>query len=94
MAFSNEDLPNRPVPENDVKKPSMFVLKDWEDYQYNAGLKVKGKKAALQRIRHRKFGEGTVVEKKGEFLIVQFDEVGRKQLNEKMCIEKGLIEFV
>ena len=25
----------RPVPENDVKKPSMFVFKDMEDYQKN-----------------------------------------------------------
>lgn len=100
-------FPIRPVPENDVKKPSMFVFKDWEDYKkngknvdakYNAGHKVKiGKKDAgktVQKIRHKKFGEGIVVEKKGGFLIIQFDKVGRKQLNEKVCQDKGLIEEV
>ena len=99
-------FPIRPVPENDVKKPSMFVFKDMEDYQkngknvdanYNAGHKVKvGKKSSgklVQKIRHKKFGEGVVVEKKGEFIVVQFENVGRKQLNEEMCIEKGLIEI-
>jgi hypothetical protein len=35
-----------------------------------------------------------VVERKGEFIIVQFEKAGRKQLNEKVCIEKGLIEEV
>ena len=44
------------VPENDVKKPSMFVFRDWEDYQkngknvdvkYNAGLKRAGEKVPV-----------------------------------------------
>ena len=100
-------FPIRPVPENDVKKPPMFVFKDWEDYKkngknidakYNAGHKVKvGKKSSgkpAQKVRHKKFGEGIVVEKKGVFLIVQFEKEGRKQLNEKVCQDKGLIEFV
>lgn len=47
-----------------------------------------------ERIRHKKFGEGSVVGRKGEFIIVNFSRVGRKQLNEKMCIEKALIEFL
>lgn len=94
-------FPIRPVSDNDVKKPGMFVFKDWEDYQkngknvdaeYNAGRKAKGKNA--ERIRHKKFGEGVIVEKKDGFLIVQFDKVGRKQLNEKVCLDKELIEFV
>ena len=97
-------FPVRPVPNNDVKKPEIFVFKDWEDYQkngknvdaeYNAKHGVKpGKKAAQQWIRHKKFGEGVVVEKKGGFLIVQFGKAGRKQLNEKVCLDKGLIEFI
>ena len=90
-----------------MKKPGMFVFKDMEDYQkngknvdakYNAGHKVKVSKKSpgksVQEVRHKKFGEGTVVEKKGEFIIVQFEKAGRKQLNEKVCIEKGLIEEV
>ncbi len=51
-------------------------------------------KAKDRHIRHKKFGEGTIVEKKGGFLIVQFEKAGRKQLNEKVCQEKGLIECV
>lgn len=31
---------------------------------------------------------------KDPFIIVDFDGVGRKQLNEKVCVEKGLIEYV
>ena len=93
-------FPIRPVPDNDVKKPFMFVFKDWEDYrknadaEYNAKHGVKaGKAKKVESIRHKKFGEGTIVEKKGGFLIVQFEKVGRKQLNEKVCLDKGLIEF-
>ena len=100
-------FPIRPVPENDVKKPSMFVFKDMEDYQkngqnvdakYNAGHKVKVSKKSpgksVQKVRHKKFGEGTVVERKGEFIVVNFASVGRKQLNLKVCQDKGLMEFV
>ena len=54
--------------------------------------KSSGKPA--QKVRHKKFVEGTVVERKNGFLIVQFGKVGRKQLNEKVCLDKGLIEFV
>ena len=92
------------VPDNDVKKPGMFVFKDWEDYQkngknvdakYNASHGVKaGRAKKVERIRHKKFGEGVVIEKKGGFLIVQFSKVGRKQLNEKVCLDKGLIGVV
>lgn len=95
-------FPIRPVPDNDVKKPSMFVFKDMEDYKirgqdvdavYNAELKVKGKKPTMQRGRHKKFGERTVVETKGELIVVQFKTVGRKQLNLQVCLDKGLMEF-
>ena len=65
---------------------------------YNAGHKVKvGKKSSgksVQKVRHKKFGEGTVVERKGDFIVVQFKNVGRKQLNLKACQDKGLIEKV
>lgn len=98
-------FPIRPVPENDVKKPTLFVFKDMEDYKkngknvdakYNAGHKVKvGKKStgkSVQMVRHKKFGEGVVVETKGEFIVVNFASVGRKLLNLKVCQDKGLIE--
>lgn len=81
----------------------MFVFKDMEDYRkngkgvddrYNTGRKVKGKKVAAERIRHKKFGVGAVVERKDGFIVVDFEGAGRKQLNEKVCVEKGLIERV
>ena len=54
-----------------------------------------GEKSALKmKENHKKFGEGVVVERKDGFLIVQFKEVGRKQLNYEICVQKGLIEFV
>ena len=89
-----------------MKKPGMFVFKDMEDYRkkgkrkrmnkYKTGrrVKAKGKKAAAERIRHKKFGLGTVVERKDGFLIVQFDKGGRKKLNFEMCAQKGLIEKI
>lgn len=96
-------FPIRPVPENDVKKPDMFVFTDMGDYrargknvvaEYNAGRGRKSKKTAVERIRHKKFGLGTVVERKDPFIVVNYEKVGRKQLNEKVCLVKGLIEFV
>ena len=98
-------FPIRPVPDNDVKKPGMFVFKDMEDYLkngknvdavYRAGLK-KAKKSSsksAQKVRHKKFGEGVIVEKKGEFIVVNFGTVGRKQLNLQVCLDKGLMKFV
>lgn len=65
------------------------------DAEYNAshGMKA-GKKPAFKRGRHKQFGDGVVVERKNGFLIVQFDKVGRKQLNQKECLDKGLIEML
>ena len=100
-------FPIKPVPDNNVKKPSMFVFKDMDDYkargkkaetEYNKGLVKKSKKSTsksvVRRVRHKAFGEGTVVEIKNGFIIVNFDKARRKQLNYQMCLDKGLIEFV
>ena len=54
----------------------------------------KGSGKSAQKVRHKKFGEGTVVERKGDFIFVYFAPVGKKQLNLKVCQEKGLIEKV
>lgn len=98
-------FPIKPVPENDVKKPSIFVFKDMEDYrargknadaEYNKSrVKVSKKKVGkeVRKVRHKAFGEGTVAEIKNGFIIVDFTKVGRKQLNYQMCLDKGLIEF-
>ena len=67
-------FPVKPVPENDVKKPAIFVFKDMDDYrargknadaEYNKShVKVSKKKAGKveRKVRHKAFGEGTVVE--------------------------------
>ena len=44
---------------------------------------------SVQKVRHKKFGEVTVVEKKGDFIAVYFASVGKKSLNLKVCQEKG-----
>ena len=58
-------FPIKPVPENNVKKPPMFVFKDMDDYrargkkaeaEYNKGLVKKSKRSAsksvVKRVRH------------------------------------------
>jgi len=95
-------FPIRPVPVNDVKKPSMYVFKDMDDYQKNGkNIDVmqnpgkKGKARVTTRyVRHKKFGEGIVTEAKGEFIVVDFKTVGKKQLNLQLCLDKGLMQFV
>lgn len=38
--------------------------------------------------------EGSVGEKKGDSIVVNFGRVGKKQLNMQVCLDKGLMEFV
>ena len=100
-------FPVRPVPENDVKKPAIFVFRDMEDYrargknaddEYNKSRvrvsKKRAGKAEERKVRHKTFGEGTVIDIKDGFIIANFTKVGRKQLNYKVCQDKGLIEFL
>ena len=100
-------FPIRPVPMNDVKKPAMFVFKDMDDYkargknvdaEYNKTHIKKSRKSTgksdIRRVKHKTFGEGTVIDIKDGFIIVNFEKAGRKQLNYKMCMDKGLIEFL
>ena len=100
-------FPVRPVPENDVRKPAIFVFKDMDDYrargknadaEYNKGRVIKSQKkiskSGKRKIVHKTFGEGTVVEIKNGFIIVDFGSVGRKQLNYQICLDKRLIEFL
>ena len=48
----------------------------------------------IKLIWHKAFGEGTVIDIKDGFIIVNFEKAGRKQLNYKLCMDKGLIEFL
>lgn len=121
-------FPIRPVPDNNVKKPQMFVFEDMEDYkkngknvdsEYNLFL-AKTKKKNINKkanpeplppkvetkepvvipaeilgkfINHKKFGNGVVLAIEGEFIEVEFKEVGLKMLEYQTCIRKELIEF-
>ena len=99
-------FPIRPVPENNVKKPVMFVFRDMADYlargksadiEYNKSrqrvIRSRSVKKNSRTVVHKSFGVGTLVEIKDGFIIADFDKVGRKQLNYKVCMDKGLIEF-
>lgn len=99
-------FPIKPVPENNVRKPVMFVFKDMDDYrargknvdaEYNKVITKKvnrrPSKTSNRIIRHKTFGEGTVIDIKDGFIIANFAKVGRKQLNYQVCIDKGLIEL-
>ena len=84
----------------------MFVFRDMEDYkargknvdfEYNKAIMMKAKrrpsKTSVRTIRHKTFGEGTVIDIKDGFIIANFAKAGRKQLNYKVCVDKGLIEL-
>ena len=51
-------------------------------------------KSVVKRVWYKTFGEGTVMEIKNGFIIVNLDEAGRKQLNYKLCLDKGTIKLV
>ena len=100
-------FPIRPVPENDVRKPITFVFRDMADYlargknvdaEYNKSIAIKSRKrpnkATKRIIHHKTFGEGVVIEIKDGFIIANFSEAGRKQLNYQVCLDKGLIELM
>ena len=53
-----------------------------------------GRRLRNSIMTDKKFGEGIVIGTKGDFIIVNFETVGRKQLNLQLCLEKKLIEYV
>lgn len=124
-------FPIQPVPNNDVKKPAMFVFEDMEDYvrrgkiideEYRkilAEQKKARKKAREERppvtvaihpappkpvvvappelvgkhLKHKSYGEGTVVGVEGAILVVSFNSVGEKKLGYEVCMKNKLVEF-
>ena len=65
----------------------IYSFATWSYITVKAEKKSSGK--SVQKVRHKKFGEVTVVEKKGDFIAVYFASVGKKSLNLKVCQEKG-----
>lgn len=102
--------PVRPVPDNDVRKPTGLVFKDMDDYKKN------GKNADVEfvrnmkktpklshsssggmkgkKIRHKTYGVGTVTKLQEGMLHVTFSGNDKRTLNYDVCMEKKLIEFI
>ena len=67
----------------------------WNLVIHNWNLKIHSTgKTEQRKVRHKIFGEGTVIDIKDGFLIVNFLKEGKKQLNYQICMDKGLIEFI
>ena len=98
-------FPVRQVPENNVRKPEMFVFKDDEDFKKNGDKAEKEyaiwrsrqskKSSALKgkRIEHKTYGVGTITKYDGRIITVKFEKEGIKTLNYQMCLDKELIWF-
>ena len=102
--------PVRPVPDNDVKKPTGLVFKDMDDYKKNGkdadaafvkNMKKAPKKTSSagsgmkgKKIRHRTYGVGTVTKLQEGMLYVTFSGNDKRTLNYDICVEKKLIEFI
>lgn len=125
-------FPIRPIPDNNVEKPAMFVFKDMDDYkmrgknvdseyinliteQKKHGQKVDKKPASPtsviptalpnhhivvppeiigKKVKHKSYGEGTVIEIAGGLIVVAFNSVGKKSLGYEFCIKNKLLEFI
>lgn len=103
-------FPVQPVPDNDVKKPSMFVFSDMEDYQKNrkaaeltwASQHTISKRSSSskpngmkgKKVRHKTYGVGTITKLQDNMLYVTFAGNDKRSLNYEICMEKGLIEFL
>lgn len=125
-------FPIRPVPDNNVKKPSMFVFENIDDYR-TRGKNVDAEYIKLlteqkrskekqtkkeitsissitslpfkvsitvppeivgKQIKHKSYGEGTIIGISDTIIIASFHSVGEKKLGYEFCIKNGLIEFI
>lgn len=101
-------FPVRPVPDNDVKKPPLFVFKDMDDYrargekseaiwqsQNSSAVRRSSSSSSLsgKKIRHKTFGVGTITKYDGTIITVKFGS-DTKTFNYQLCKDKGLIEFL
>ncbi len=101
-------FPVRPVPDNNVIKPSMFVFEDMADYKARGKnvdkeyallmeenkQKRSGGKKIDKRIIHRIYGTGTVLKIVDGLINVTFDDGTKRTLDEQICVDKGLIEYI
>lgn len=103
-------FPVRPVPDNDVAKPAMYVFEDMADYEtrgktvdreyaaYLASKKTVRRPPNNSGLKGKKIKHRTY----GEGVITKYDGMiitvrfsGEvRTLNYQICLEKGLIEFI
>jgi len=123
-------FPIRPVPDNDVKKPPMFVFTDMEDY-LNRGKNVDQEYARIleerksrkektspppmepkmqkpeqkpkivipaeivgKKVKHKAFGIGIIMDITDTTIIVEFNQVGPKELGYEFCMKNNMLEFI
>lgn len=125
-------FPIRPVPNNNVDKPAMFVFKDMTDYLAR-GKNVDAEYAKIlasqkrnrketteetsnlepisppitqkplitipstligKQIKHRSYGNGTIIAIAGAIITVSFPSIGEKQLGYEICVKNKIIEFI
>lgn len=103
-------FPVRPVPENNVAKPAMYVFKDMEDYKARGknvdkeyavthSMVKRPKKSTNdgikgRKINHKTFGLGTITKYDGTIITVKFTSNEVKTFNYELCVNNGLIELV
>ena len=103
-------FPIRPVPDNDVKKPPMFVFKDMEDYKPRVKKPVyvppvvpkpESKPQVViqsdivgKQVKHKTFGIGVITAIEGTTIADQFEKVGLKKMGYEFCMQKKLLEFM
>lgn len=63
-------FPVRPVPDNDVKEPQMFLFKDMNDY------KPRGKNVDAEYVKMIADKKNSKIAIEGNITAVEFDEVG------------------
>ena len=98
-------FPIRPVPDNDVQKPQMFVFKKNKG---KAPVVVKPVIPKLEpkppvvipadivgkQVKHKSFGTGVITAIDGTSIAVEFDKVGLKKMGYEFCINNKLLEFI
>ncbi|MCD7733273.1 MAG: HNH endonuclease [Oscillospiraceae bacterium] len=96
-------FPIKPIPDNDVKKPSKYVFEDMDDYKKRGinidsdYVKAEAKPANIAagvKINHKSYGKGTITKVAGKVITVKFLSVGEKMLNYEICMQNNIIEFV
>ena len=47
-----------------------------------------------KQVKHKTYGEGTVIGVAGTILVISFPSVGEKKLGYEVCMKNGLLDFI